>query len=281
LLLLSIYADWLKEFRRVIGTALRVMVNSELPKEAEVRKTGAALLASGDAISQVVLGHKDEKDAVPCSLLIGIKGGETVVVWLHPDGKSSLLKNGALTQNVAALTAAGCLVLAPDLLGTGGNAFPKPFAVDKNFAGYTYGYNRTLLANRVADTLLAITHARAQNKVKKVHVVGWGAFGAVAILAKALAGDAVAKTAADFNQFRFEDIKDTADPMILPGAVKYGGLGAFLALCAPGEVFVHNHKGTDTGKVSRAAYETAGAATKMTRNAEKLDDAKVVEWLVK
>jgi hypothetical protein len=117
--------------------------------------------------------------------------------------------------------------------------------------------------------------------VKKVHLVGWGAVGVVAILAKALAGDAVAKTAADFNQFRFEDIKDTADPMILPGAVKYGGLGAFLALCAPGEVLVHNHRGTDTGKVSRAAYEAAGAATKMTRSAEKLDDAKVVEWLVK
>ena len=94
-------------------------------------------------------------------------------------------------------------------------------------------------------------------------------------------GDAVTKTAADLNQFHFEGIEKTDDPMMLPGAVKYGGLGAFLALCAPGEVLVHNHKGTDTGKVSRAAYEAAGAANKLTRSAEKLDPAKVVEWLVK
>ena len=105
--------------------------------------------------------------------------------------------------------------------------------------------------------------------------------GVVAVLAKALAGDAVAKTAADLNQFRFENIKDTADPMMLPGAVKYGGLPAFLALCAPGEVFVHNHRGTASGRLPRAAYEAAGAADKLTRATEKLDDAKVVEWLVK
>jgi dienelactone hydrolase len=274
-------AEGLKEFQRVIGTALRVMVNSELPKEADVRKTGGGLLASGDAIARTVISHKGEKDAVPCSHLIGIKGGETVVVWLHPDGQSSLVEKGKVTPAAGVLINAAHPVLAPDLLGTGGNAFPKPFAVDKNFAGYTYGYNRTLLANRVADALLAITHARAQNKVKKVHVVGWGAFGVVAILAKALAGDAVAKTAADINKFRFEDIRDAADPMILPGAVKYGGLGAFLALCAPDEVLVHNHQGTGIGEVSRAAYEATGAANKLTRNPDKLDDAKVVEWLVK
>ena len=33
------------------------------------------------------------------------------------------------------------------------------------------------------------------------------------------------------NQFRFENIKDVADENLLPGAVKYGGLPAFLALC--------------------------------------------------
>ena len=73
----------------------------------------------------------------------------------------------------------------------------------------------------------------------------------------------------------------TDDPMILPGAVKYGGLGAFLALCAPGEVLVHNQMGSGTGQLSRAAYEAAGASNKLNRNSAKLDAAKVVEWLVK
>jgi dienelactone hydrolase len=274
-------AESLKEFKRVVGTALRVMVNSELPKEVVVRRGPVNALLGLSAMSQAAIGHPDEKDAVPCDVLVGPKGGGKTVVWLHPDGKSSLTAGGKVTPTAEALTAAGYVVVAPDLLGTGENAFPKPFPVDKGFAGYTYGYNRALLANRVADALLAISYAKSQKNTKAVHLVGWGEMGIVAVLAKALAGDAVTKTAADLNQFRFENIKDTADPMILPGAVKYGGLPAFLALCAPGEVLVHNHKGTATGKLPKAAYDAVGAADKLTRSEEKLDDAKVVEWLVK
>ncbi|HEY1187960.1 MAG TPA: hypothetical protein VGE74_09895, partial [Gemmata sp.] len=203
------------------------------------------------------------------------------VVWLHPNGKASLFDNGKAVPALKELTEAGFAVVAPDLLGTGENAFTKPFAVDKGFAGYTYGYNRSLLAQRVHDGLTFAAFGSTVLKAKTLSIVGWGAFGPVAVLAKALAGDAVTKTAADLNGFRFEDIKDTADPMMLPGAVKYGGLGAFLALCAPGEVLVHNQTGTGTGQLSRAAYEAAGAANKLTRNAAKLDPMKVVEWLVK
>jgi hypothetical protein len=58
-------------------------------------------------------------------------------------------------------------------------------------------------------------------------------------------------------------------------------LPAFLALCAPGEVLVHSHKGTASGRISKAAYEASGAANKLTRMEEKLDDTKVAEWLVK
>jgi dienelactone hydrolase len=273
-------AESLKEFQRVVGTALRVMTHTELPKEVEKRGGTINALAGANALQRVVLGHKGEKDAVPCMLVLGPKAKGNVVVWLHPEGKANMTgKEQAAAQQ--SLLDAGFTLLASDLLGTGDNKFPKPLAVDKGFAGYTYGYNRSLLANRVADALLAVAYAKSQKGTKAVHLVGWGEFGPVAVLAKALAGDAVAKTAADLNRFRFEDIKDTADPMMLPGAVKYGGMPAFLALCAPGEVLAHNHQGTGTGKLPQAAYAAARADDKLTRFAEKLDDAKVVEWLVK
>ncbi len=276
-------AESLKEFKRVIGTALRAMVNGELPKEADVRGgRSATLTADGDALEGFALGHKGEKDQVPCVRVLGPKSkGETVVVWLHPDGKASLVEKQKVAPAVKVLTGAGFTVMAPDLLGTGANTFPKPFAVDEKYAGYTYGYNRSLLANRVADALLTIARARAEKGAKTVYLVGWGEFGPIAVLATALAGDAVKKTAADLNRFRFDKIEKADDPMMLPGAVKYGGLGAFLALCAPGEVLVHNQAGTGTGELSRAAYKAAGAADKLNRNADKLDPMKVVEWLVK
>ena len=275
-------AKSLAEYKRVIGAALRAMVNSELPKEIAVRVEPVKGTIDGLTVHRAAIGRTDEKDALPGCGVTGEKyNGEKAVIWLHPQGKSGLFPNGKALPAVKAFTDAGFGVLAPDLLGTGELSFAKGWPVDKGFAGYTYGYNRTLLANRVHDALTLIAFAKSFLKNKTIHLVGWDEFGTIAILAKALAGDAVAKTAADLNEFTFEKIEKTDDPMMLPGAVKYGGLGAFLALCAPGEVLVHNHKGTDTGKVSRAAYEAAGAANKLTRSAEKLDAAKVVEWLVK
>jgi dienelactone hydrolase len=280
--LLPTDADRLAEFRRVVGTALRVMVHSELPETVAFRSGPLASKVDGHGLHRAVLGRVNEKDAVPCAGVMGPNNpGGRIVVWLHPKGKASLVTNGTISPTVKSLTDSGYAVVAPDLLGIGENAFPKPFSVDKRFAGYTYGYNRSLLANRIHDALTLIAFAKSFLENKTVHLVGWGEMGIVAVLAKALAGDAVARMAADLNQFRFEAITDTADPMMLPGAVKYGGLPAFLALCAPGAMLVHNHTGIATGRLPRVAYEAAGAADKLTHAEAKLDDAKIVEWLVK
>ncbi|MFO0821722.1 MAG: hypothetical protein U0792_01160 [Gemmataceae bacterium] len=302
----------LKEFQRVVGTALRAMVDSEKePELFEVTSFRAPPGKSGSGDAGIFTRISDTQDRVhPLKLnrpaLVekddGVKytSGEAIpfrfihrfnqkdwkgsVLWLHPAGTKSLLDKGKVAPLVQQLWEAGYSVLAIDTLWTGEQVGAKPFAVDKGFAGYTYGYNRSLLAQRVSDALFGLCIARrfiGTNKPLTHHLVGWGEMGPVAILAKALAGDTVKKTAADLNGFNFENIKDANDPMTLPGALKYGGMGAFLGLCAPGEVLVHNHKGTGSGDLSRAAYEAAGAADKLTRSAEKLDDAKVVEWLVK
>ena len=49
--------------------------------------------------------------------------------------------------------------------------------MDKDFAGYTYGYNRSLLANRVHDVLTLIAFGTSLLKAKTVHLVGWGEMG--------------------------------------------------------------------------------------------------------
>lgn len=272
----------LKEFRGMVGTALRAMVTDDLPKEIAVREGPHESKVDGLTMHRAVLGRHDEKDATPSAGLIGpkFKGG-SLVVWVHPKGKASLLDGGKVVAAARTLIDAGHAVVAPDVLGVGEQVPEKPFTVDRSFAGYTFGYNRPLLANRVHDVLTMIAFGTALLKVKAVRLIGWGEMGPVAVLAKAIAGDKVAKVAADMNQFRFETIKDAADPMMLPGAVKYGGMAAFLALCAPGEVLAHNTAGTATGRLSKAAYAAAGAADKLTHSHDKVDDLKVVEWLLK
>ena len=321
-------AKTLAEFKQVIGTALRAMVNYTpalgITMHSPARGNFPIKLPGEREGSVGVLGRAGQHgpfyphdlaeftknltpgmhasprdvthwagDIVPFVWVWPTRPTTRWVVWVHPKGKASLFDNGEWHPAAKALLDKNHGIVAIDVLGTGEHPLAKPLAVDKTFAGYTFGYNRTLLAEQVHDVLTAAAFARRsltltppkpgdkEETGAPVHLVGWGEMGIVAVLAKALAGDAVAKTAADLNQFRFEAIKDAADPMLLPGAVKYGGLSAFLALCAPGEVLAHNHKGTETGRLSRSAYEAAGAADKLTRVPDKLDDAKVVEWLVK
>ena len=275
----------LKEYKRVVGTALRAMVSEDWAGQDEPEGDDATvgglaarklvLNRAGDGIPTVVVGGPDGAEN---PLIVGNR----LVVWLHPAGKASLVAGGKAAPAVRRLTDAGYTVVAPDLLGVGELRRPKPFPVDGKYAGYTYGYNRPPLAQQVRDALVAVHYAWARNMTPpSVYMVGWGSMGPVAVLAGALASGRVWKVAADLDRFRFEDITDPADPRMLPGAVKYGGLGAFLALCAPGAVLVHNHSGTGVGKLSQAAYAAAGAADKFTRSGDKLDDLKVVEWLVK
>ena len=275
-------AETLAEFRKVVGPALRAMVHDELPKEIALRvKRPKESEIDGVTMHRGVLGRKDEQDAVPSAGVFGAKPDGRLVIWVHPQGKASLFENEKLVPAARALVDAGFSVVAPDVFGVGELALAKPYPVDKTFAGYTYGYNRTPLAQRVHDILTLVAFGRSVLKSKRIDLVGWGEAGPWVILARALAGDAVTRTAADMSQFRFETVKATDDPMMLPGAAKYGGLPAFLALCAPGEVLIHNHRGTSSGKLSKAAYDAAGAADKMTRVNEKLPPEKVAEWLVR
>src|SRR5205814_8209241 len=104
-----------------------------------------------------------------------------------------------------------------------------------------------------------VAFARSHPQAQTIHLVGWESAGPWVVLARALAGDAVARTAADLNAFRFENVKANDDPMMLPGALKYGGLPALAALCAPGELLLHNHRDTATGRLVPEAFRAAGA----------------------
>ena len=74
----------------------------------------------------------------------------------HPDGKNSLIQNGRLVPLAAQILEKEASILAPDVFMTGEFNDAKLPAVNQQFAGYTFGYNRPLLANRVNDVVTAI-----------------------------------------------------------------------------------------------------------------------------
>src|SRR4029079_1557971 len=131
---------------------------------------------------------------------VGLRGPDfdgTVVVWIHPKGKASLWEGDKLTAEAKAILDGKAAILAIDACGTGELSLPMPLTVNKGYAGYTYGYNRPLLSQRVHDVLTAVAHAKGHEKNKKVHLVGFGEAGPWVMLARGLCGEAVARTAAD------------------------------------------------------------------------------------
>ncbi len=266
-------------FREILFPALKAMINSELPDKIAIRKGPLESKHEGFVMHRAVLGRIDETDAVPCAGIYNPKTAEPkLIIWAHPKGKSSLLQDGKLTPIAKKLTDAGYSIVAPDLLGIGEQKHKTPFKVDQSFAGYTFGYNRSLLAQRVHDLLTLVTFGKRILQSQSIQLVGWNEAGPWTILAKALAGDSVAKTAADMNKFSFNSIRETSDPMMLPGAIKFGGMSSFQALCAPGELLVHNEEATD--EFLKACYSTAGATKRLTRSRDRWSDEKVADWLI-
>jgi dienelactone hydrolase len=276
-------SDSLKEYQRVIGTALRVMVHDQLPSkdEIEFKYVGEKGEKDGLRWRKFLIGRKGQGEQIPA---LGIRGKAfdgTVVVWVHPDGKSSLMRDGKLVPAAQHIIDRKAAILAIDVLGMGEFQSAKIPAVDAKYAGYTFCFNRPLLANRVHDILTAVAMAKSHEETKIVHLVGFDKAGPWVALARALCGDAVSRTAVDMHQFRFDSVRTTSDEMMLPGALKYGGLDALTALAAPGELYVHNHRGTGTGQWLTAVYKASGKPERLQRSAEQARPEKVVEWLLR
>jgi hypothetical protein len=278
-------APSLAEFRRIVGTALRVMIHDSRanPDDVEMKRKDVVELKLPDGVKvhQTVIGTKGTDEAVPIIGVHGPKFEGTMVLWIHPAGKASLFEKGRLTAAARSILDKGAGIVAIDAFQTGELRGKTPFPVDAKYAGFTYGYNRSVFAQRARDTLTAIRFAHAHPACKTLHVVGWEGTGPWVAAARGLAGELVTRTAVDLNQFRFENIKDAGDEMMLPGAAKFGGVPAFLALIAPHEVLAHNHAGTHSGQLAKAAYAAASAADKLTRSSEKMTESDVIKWLLK
>ena len=81
-------AKGLAEFRKTIGTALRVMTGSALPAkdEIEVKSPSEGKTGDGITIHKALLGRKGSGEAIPALGAVPPGWNGTVVVWVHPEG---------------------------------------------------------------------------------------------------------------------------------------------------------------------------------------------------
>ncbi len=224
-----------------------------------------------------VLVNKTHGEEVKAVWLHPRQWNGRVVVWLDDHGKAALQN-----EHVSQLVRGGIAVVGADLFLQGGEPVKRTRVVanPREFAGYTFGYNHALFAQRTHDvlTIVASLHkpeAGARPSPKSVAVAGWGIAGPIVIAARAVAGGAIDRAAADTGGFRFGKILDYRDPMFLPGGAKYLDLPGMIALGAPHPLWMAGEGGKP---------EVFGA--KFTELTAFADDAaqketSAVKWLLK
>src|SRR6185295_14704493 len=98
---------------------------------------------------------------------------------IHPGGKATLVQaDGKPLAPVQRILDAKFAVISGDLFMTGeyvpgGDGAEGTRPVNNDFPGYTFGYNRTVLAERVHDILTLVAYAREVKQSKFVHQVAW------------------------------------------------------------------------------------------------------------
>lgn len=269
----------LREFRRVVGGALEVMLHTGFPEPSEVEARDMGTVeAFGRSVKKLALRRKGTTEAVPAILVKPSPWNGTVVVVVYDLGKSAACfrqtfpSHTGFKAEVEQLLSSGAAVLSSDLFLTGEflddtlaarrkgadlEAFPKDTERHERFVGYTYGYNRTLLAQRVHDLLTTLGYAHCLPGTLRVNLIGVKQAAHWALLARALAGDAVFRCAVSpRGSLDLGEMDSVDSPNFLPGARKYGGLPAFTALHAPAELWWVTSKAPRG--IVRSAYAACG-----------------------
>ena len=281
------------QFREIYGGAVDALIGRNLAAAGTVTFTERQSVDRGNHFEKTgLLRNQTYGEEIPVLFLRPKSSRRHAVVWADELGKRGMYTTDAdgncqLKPAIQTLLNAGVTVIGADLLYQG------EFLTDdqpmtqarkvqnpREAAAYTFGYNRTLFAQRVHDLLSVIAGVRATTDLKRLDLVGGRGAGAWVAAAKAQAGDAVTCVAVDSGGFRFLKVSNIYDVNFLPGGAKYGDLPGLLALCAPGKLWLAG-EGKEPPSLLREIYQLAGAVGNLTSfdGAQARED-KASEWLL-
>jgi dienelactone hydrolase len=278
----------LAKYRETVGGAVETMIGRGLPKAGAVEYEATVKNDRGSYIEFVGrLRHPAQGEELPIAFLYPKQWNGKVVVWLDKEGKSVLYDAaGGLSEVSRRMLDEGTSIAGVDLLYQGefladGRPLTQTRLVQKGYAGYTFGYNHPLFAQRVHDILTVLSFVRNhEQQPRVVHLVGLGETAPLAAAAGALAGETLDSLAIDTTGFRFQRLTAIDEPMFLPGIVKYGDLPALVALNAPRKLWLAGEGGPAL-EIVTAAYRALDKQDRLTLHkgeaAEQVDD--VLRWL--
>lgn len=278
-------------FRQVAGNGVEAVLGRTFASAGKVAWELKNKQVHGNYVEMTgLLRNETHGEELPVAWLYPKQWNGRAVVWLDDSGKAALFNaDGSVKPEVKSLVDSGATVLGADLLFQGeftkdGQAAKQNRVVanPREFAGYTYGYNHALFAQRAHDVLTLVKYLRSYETnpnhpaPKSVDVAGFGGTGPIVAAARAVARGAIDHAAVETGGFRFGKLTDYRDVSFLPGGAKYGDVPGLLALNAPGKLWVG---GETAPALTSKLYSAANAAGSLTA-AAKTDRAAAAKWLL-
>jgi hypothetical protein len=238
-----------------------------------------------------LLKSKPRGEELPLAYLVPKNWNGRAIIWLSERGKAGIFSaDGGPGEQVKPLLESGAAIIGVDLLFQGefladGQPVTQNRVVNntREFAGYTYGYNHALLAQRAHDVQTVVAFVKLVGEApKSVEVVALDGTGPIAAVALANCGGAVDRAAIDTHGLRFGKLMDYRDVNFLPGGAKYGDLPGILSLAAPAQLWIAGET-ADSAALTAQAYSAAEAGGKLAFHRGKPEEAAAAarEWLAK
>lgn len=270
------------EYKKSIRPVQGVVLDRGLPASGDIDSTEVSTTdVGGLKVLTSRLGRKKEGTQIPVvTIYHPDRFDGRLAIWLDGSGKSALFD--AAGQPIAAvkkLAEAGIGVSSADLFLTGEfvtDGEKATYAIDEKFPPYTLCYNRPLLSHRVRDVLTLIQAASTHPEIRSVHLVGTGDAGLTTLLARAAIDSGVTKCLSDLNGFAFSSVTTPSDPHLLPGALKYGGVGGLTITAAEGDTAIYGATAANEAELSLWKQLAADSL-----HGEVLTADKVAELLLK
>lgn len=280
-----------EKFRAMVGGGVEVAIgrNRATAGEAEWRTEAQQDRGTHLEVTGLVR-NRTYREELPAVWLVPKRASGKAVIWLDEAGKSALFAaDGSVVPAVKKLLDAGVAVVGADLLFqgefmAGGQPLRQTRVVGnpREFAGYTYGYNHPVFAQRTHDVMTLVTLLRGARgdvpaTAKSVSVAGWRGAGPIVAAARGLLGAEIERAAVDTAGFRFGQLLDYRDPSFLPGGSKYLDVPGLLALNAPHPLWLAG-EGAQPAIVADA-YQAAGQKQKLSVAAGQGSALDAAAWL--
>jgi dienelactone hydrolase len=282
----------LAEWRKTAGGAIDAILGRTLPAAKDLDFVSTEVADQGTYVRMAgLLTNKPRGEELPLAYLVPKTWNGRAIIWLSEKGKAALFADdGSPAPEVKQLVDGGAAVIGVDLLYQGefladGQPVTKNRAVanPREFAGYTYGYNHALLAQRAHDVQTVVAFVKLVGEPpRSVEVLALDGTGPVAAVALSNCGGAVNRAAIATHGLRFGKLMDYLDVNFLPGGAKYGDLPGFLSLAAPAQLWVAGES-TDSAALTAQVYAAAGAGQKLSFHSGKPEEATAaaLAWLAK